>query len=187
MGLLAWCVAATLEALSAGCKPRVGRGCFSGQALCVDKKSGLFCGPDDTYEALKCGGAGGCWKAGVWVHCDQSVAAPDDECMGPGLACSRDRQSLLACEAGKFVSVATCKGPRACRAGQEAIACDSRLADPGDPCRAEGDRVCTRDGRTMLTCKGNVYASPLPCPGPRGCTGIASGPATTCDTGGGGT
>ena len=169
--------------LSLGCKPRLGGRCTAGRATCTDDGSALFCGSDGRYRAVTCGGDKGCRRYGALVSCDQSVAAAGAACTRRGFACANDMKSALSCQAGTFVLAETCAGPGACRARGD-IKCDNDVANPGDPCRIDGDYACTADRTAALRCTDREMVVINSCRGPRQCSVVHPKPWETdfdCD------
>ncbi len=187
-------VAASILALPAGCKPRVGGTCTVGQATCADARLGLFCGAEATYRSVPCLGRDGCRQEGALVSCDQSVAIAGDACTRPGFACTPDRMIALSCQAGRFVQAQTCAGPFACRVapydgfapgGSGNVLCDNDVAAPGDPCLDDGDFACTADRTAALKCSANRMVVLRTCNGPGQCAVVHARPRDTeveCDS-----
>ncbi len=170
-------IAAVVVALSTSCKPKQGAKCSSGQVACADAKTGLFCGPDGTFQTMTCDGADGCKPSGGAATCDNSVAAVNDGCDTPGdAACASDMKSALICSRGVFGIGETCKGPGGCKISGDTITCDNDISDPGDPCRTIGDYACTSDKGMVLRCDANKMAALNTCRGPKAC-GIVPRPA----------
>jgi hypothetical protein len=108
------------------------------------------------------------------VLCDESVAELGDPCWqgpwntGGRHACSRDRKTALVCDKSKFGLLATCKGANGCTSKSPMIECDSRVADEGDPCIANG-AACASNGGALLACRDHRFAVEAACRGPKGC------------------
>ena len=115
------------------------------------------------------------------------VAAAGEPCNGRVHACSKDGRGDMSCGADeKMVVSGTCKGPNGCRVIREgaSIACDTTLADPGDPCTFV-DSSCSTDHRAEVRCEGGRYVVTSSCKGPDGCTltpsAAGSGHTLSCD------
>jgi len=180
-GLVALLVAASIMTLSACGKPKAGGKCTAGTMACNDAKSGLFCGSDGTFQAMTCGGTGGCQATGGKVTCDQSVASAGDGCTAAGFACATDMKNALSCTSDKFVLAETCKGPGACKVSSGDIFCDNDIADVGDPCRDDGDYACTGDKLAALKCTGKKMATINSCRGPKSCSIVHKGKEVDID------
>ena len=180
-GIVALLVAASFVTFLGCGKPKAGGKCTAGQLVCSDAKSGLFCGSDGTFQAMNCLGGGGCQTAGAKSTCDQSHAAANDVCTGPGFACSVDNKTAFQCTAGKFVPAETCKGPGACKVAGGDISCDNDISDVNDPCRDKGDYACTSDKSNALQCDANKMGLVNTCRGPRGCTILHKGKEVDID------
>jgi hypothetical protein len=105
-------------------------------------------------------------SGGVGVPAVSSVrAAVDAECAhGGAYACSADRASVLACNAGRWSIASTCRGEGGCSVDDGGkVACDDRVALVGDPCDTEGQLACSVDGKTELVCAANVFAKKREC------------------------
>jgi hypothetical protein len=152
-----------------GCKPHVGSSCTAGQAACLDKTSGLFCGADNKYAAMSCNG--GCSISGRDVTCDNAQAALGDGCAEVGdVACETDKKNALQCgNDHKFAIGETCKGPRGCVVNGNAIDCDNDTSDIGDPCHTIGDYACTSDKALLLRCNDHKMDPLNSCRGPKAC------------------
>jgi hypothetical protein len=167
-----WVIAIALS-LSACGKPEPGGSCKEGQATCIDAKSGLFCGSDSTYKSRTCSGLSGCKAEADKVACDNDIAAVGDGCnTANDGACTADGRSMLQCKNEVFALVDTCKGPGDCKVNGGSVACDSDIAEVGDPCSTKGNFSCTKDKTTALRCDDGKYALVQSCRGPKGC-GIA--------------
>jgi hypothetical protein len=82
-------------------------------ACTADKKSELVCTEGSWKLAAKCGGAKGCEVQGLFVKCDNSVAAVGDRCSKSGdAACSDDGKSILQCKDGQYVVDEPCRTGR---------------------------------------------------------------------------
>jgi hypothetical protein len=171
--------AVSIAITAPACTPKEGGRCTMGQATCIDGKSGLFCGPGGTYQALSCGGDVGCRREGAKVSCDQSIAAAGDTCAGSGFACTVDMENALSCQRGKFVVAEICSGPGGCKVapfdgtapeGAGSITCDNDVARAGDPCRVDGDYACTADKTAALRCTRKKMILVRSCLGPNKCS-----------------
>jgi hypothetical protein len=124
------------------------------------------------FVEAHCRGPGGCSKLGARVSCDDSIADEDDLCLESGSenrACSTDKKSSLLCSSGKFKAVQTCRGPTGCQIKGDFVTCDSKLAEKGDLCTAQGTFACTANLKARVVCKGTAFAFDRYCKGPSGC------------------
>ncbi|HEX7664452.1 MAG TPA: hypothetical protein VF407_08080, partial [Polyangiaceae bacterium] len=168
----AWAVGAVVAATFAmgGCKPKVGAKCKSGQEQCTDKANGLFCGSDDKYAAMSCGGPKGCVQTGQDVNCDNSLASAGDGCeTEDDVSCSTDKKAALECHGGKFDVGSTCKGPKGCTLDDDKISCDNNVADVNDACHFDDDYACWTDKQIVLRCESKKMIAYNACRGPNGC------------------
>lgn len=170
LGVAALSIAAVAVVLGACGKIDVGGKCTAGQSACVDARSGLFCGSDNTYKSMTCSGPGGCKADGAKVVCDHDVAAVADGCNTPNdVACAADQKSLLQCKNEAFALIDACKGPGGCKINPGAVVCDSDIADVGDTCSNIGSYACMTDKSAALRCDSGKYALAQSCRGPKAC------------------
>ena len=169
---IAWvatCIGIATFALG-GCKPKVGAKCNSGQEICVDKSNGLFCGSDNKFAAMSCGGPKGCEQGSQGFSCDNSLASAGDGCeTNDDVSCSTDKKAALECHNNKFEVGSTCKGPKGCTLDDDKISCDNNTADVDDPCHFDDDYACASDKQTVLKCTANKMVAYNACRGPNGC------------------
>lgn len=172
-----------------------GDGCTaSGFACAMDMKNALSCTDGKFVLAETCKGPGGCKVATGDIFCDNDIADIGDPCRDDGdYACTQDKLAALKCIGKKMVTVNSCRGPKSCaivhpKPKETDIDCDMSVAVEKDPCAFPGNEACTSDKKTMLSCKGNTYTTPTPCPGPKGCSVTANAKSfkVTCDTDSGG-
>lgn len=169
---IAWvttCIGIATFALG-GCKPKVGAKCNSGQEICVDKSNGLFCGSDNKFAAMSCGGPKGCEQGSQGFSCDNSLASAGDGCeTDDDVSCSTDKKAALECHDNKFAVGSTCKGPKGCTLNDDKISCDNDTADVDDPCHFDDDYACTSDKQLVLRCLSKKMVAYNACRGPNGC------------------
>jgi hypothetical protein len=173
----------------------VGDGCDTPNdgACTPDHKSLLQCKAEKFTLIDTCKGPGACKIAGDMLNCDNDIADIADPCSNKGnFACTSDKGTALRCDDGKYASIQSCRGPKACgivhpKPKVTDIDCDFTVANENDPCAFPGNESCTSDKKTMLTCKANKYTTPTACPGPNGCTVTvtAKSAKVTCDGMGG--
>ncbi|MEO9233516.1 MAG: hypothetical protein ABI421_09300 [Polyangiaceae bacterium] len=167
-----WVVAGVAVAalVLGGCKPKVGAKCNSGQEICTDKASGLFCGADNKFAAMSCGGPDGCKQSQQGFACDNSLATATDGCeTNDDVACAADKKAALECHSNKFEVGSTCKGPKGCTIADDKISCDNDISDEGDACHFDDDYACTTDKQLVLRCKDKKMLAYNACRGPNGC------------------
>jgi hypothetical protein len=153
-----------------GCKPKVGAKCNSGQEICTDKSNGLFCGADNKFAAMSCGGPQGCQQSAQGFACDNSLATAADGCeTNDDVACSVDKKAALECHTNTFAVGSTCKGPKGCTIADDKISCDNDISDEGDACHFDDDYACTTDKQLVLRCKDKKMLAYNACRGPNGC------------------
>jgi len=135
-------------------KPKAGDACDVGQAVCVSPTDVMAC-QGGVFIAARCRGPGGCSKLGTRVSCDDAIADEGEICLesnAENRACSGDKKASLLCAAGKFKTVQSCRGPNGCQIRGDAVTCDSKLAEKGDPCAAAGTFACTPNLKARLVC-----------------------------------
>ncbi|MFO0663653.1 MAG: hypothetical protein U0174_06855 [Polyangiaceae bacterium] len=148
-------VTGALVVLGAACKPKLGGACKPGKDSCIDSKTAMHCGKDNTYVQVKCAGTLGCLKFGSRVSCDDSVAEDGDACMGDSeeeYACNKGKKKAVVCRDGKFTTHLDCKGPKGCSMIGKMLNCDTTLADKGDNCSKPGTYACATDNKQMFIC-----------------------------------
>jgi hypothetical protein len=168
-----------------------GDGCTAAGFACAsDMKNALSCTDGKFVLAETCKGPGACKVATGDIFCDNDIADVGDPCRDDGdYACTGDKLAALKCQGKKMVTINSCRGPKSCsivhpKPKETDIDCDMSVAAENDPCAFPNNEACTSDKKTMLTCKGNKYSTPTPCPGPNGCTVTANAKTfkVTCDT-----
>jgi hypothetical protein len=164
-----------------------------GYACATDKKTALQCTGGKYVPAETCKGPGACKVAAGDISCDNDVADLNDPCRDKGdYACTSDKSNALQCDNNKMGLVNTCRGPKGCNVihkGKEVdIDCDMSIVQENDVCAIPNNEGCSLDKKTMLTCRGGKYTSPVACNGPNGCTVTANAKnfRVTCDQSGGG-
>jgi hypothetical protein len=172
-----------------------GDGCGQAGAACSsDMKSALLCTSGKMTLAETCKGPGACKVGNGDIMCDNDVADLNDPCRDDGdYACTSDKSNALRCAGNKMGLINSCRGPKGCsvihpKPKETDIDCDMSIAQENDPCAIPNNEACTLDKKTMLTCKGNKYTSPVACPGANGCTVTANAKTfkVVCDGEGGG-
>jgi hypothetical protein len=151
----------------------------SGAGCSHDHTTFLLC-KDGTYVAQsRCGGPLACYRTDEEknVHCDKSIALPEDSC-DEGAACTPDGTTFLHCNAsaGKY-EPRPCRGPRGCYRRDANVVCDESRAAEGDPCDSKG-ASCSLDGKKLLRCANGKRVPERPCP--RGCTVDTEKKKVTC-------
>jgi len=151
------------------CKPEVGAKCRPGQSLCLDKTSAVYC-RSDVYTEAKCPGPLGCKKVQDELLCDQSESQEGDACIhDEQQMCSKDKQTLLKCNAGTFRRMHGCGGPKGCTTSGDRLQCDETLAAAEEPCSKEGILACSKDGKLSLRCTLSKWSAVRNCRGTKGC------------------
>lgn len=174
----------------------VGDGCDTPMdgACAADHKSMMQCKNEAFVLVDTCKGPGACKIQGDMLVCDNDIADIADPCGNDGnFACTSDKLTALQCKGGKYGAIQTCRGPKSCaivhpKPKTTDIDCDFTIAAENDPCFFPNNEACTSDKKTMLTCTGGKYTTPVACPGPNGCnvTVTAKSSKVTCDGQGGG-
>jgi hypothetical protein len=153
--------------------------------MCADTSSALAC-QNGTVVSVACHGPKGCTGAGASSQCDDDLAQEGDGCMmtvNENYACSTDHKKELICKDGKFVTVRTCKGVKACNITGNVIDCDDTVAEVGDACVEEaGDAnyACSVDKKLEIVCKGGKFEESNICRGAKGC--VVQGQMVMCDS-----
>ncbi len=167
--------------LAAGCKKGEGSSCKKGESTCLDKQNALTC-VAEKYVKAPCAGPMGCTKFESHANCDSSVANDGDACLTEGdeeYACTPDKKRALVCAQGRFSRYMECRGKGGCSVNGRTVACDTSVANPGDPCKAQGATACTEDGKQMVTCQNGKFVVYRYCRGQYGC--YTKDEAPTCD------
>jgi hypothetical protein len=153
-----------------GCKPKPGDKCQGSTGACADQASALVC-VNDVLTSVPCRGAKGCASTASTIDCDNSLSNVGDVCLAPGdISCAVDHKSALECDNGKFKVAGTCKGADGCQIKPgNRIACDSNVAESGDPCHTNGDYACAMDKKFVLKCGDHKFAEIATCRGPKAC------------------
>jgi hypothetical protein len=162
-----------------------------GFACATDMKSALSCQGGLFVLVETCAGPEACRVLGD-IRCDNDVASPGDPCRADGdYACTPDHMISLRCTNREMIAINSCRGPKQCsivhsKPWEADFECDMSIAAENDPCFFAGYEACTADKKTMLTCKGSWYSSPIACLGEKGCSVTMDGKAfrAHCDTGG---
>lgn len=154
---------------TAACKPAVGSSCEKGEARCTDPKTELACQAGRFIET-PCRGPGGCELTLLGTRCDFSANQSGDACSADdeGAASCANRDVMLSCHGGRYASL-PCRGPQGCVNTDGRAQCDTSLAEPADPCRAENLKACSYDGTQVLICKQGAMQHFYLCRGPAGC------------------
>ncbi len=113
----------------------------------------------------ECRGGDGCQiEGGRNVRCDTTLAQVGDPCGQSGtVACSPDRQTMLACDGARMAAASSCRGPKGCQIERDSgpaagvVACDDSVAQTGDPCDQEGRIACAPDRKAELACTHGRY------------------------------
>jgi len=117
------------------------------------------------WKEIKCRGPKGCEKGGLFVKCDESLAAAGEPCgKEENYSCTQDKAAELKCVGGAWKQVGFCRGPKACEAKFPFVNCDTTISNPNDPCEKDGNAACSNDGKTILECKGGKFVSKQKCP-----------------------
>lgn len=151
-----------------------------GASACKDGQTMLSC-RGGRYVAVTCRGPNGCQSDGSHSVCDQSMAAPLDDCDKEGTkACSVDGREVLACKQGKMSSYLLCRGPRGCTALGGKLDCDLSIAAEGDACdpKLEGHVACSPDSEKLVRCEGKRFVSDEVCKAGKRC--VTSDTRTEC-------
>jgi hypothetical protein len=91
-------------------------------ACTTDKKSELKCDGGKWKLVAGCKGPKGCEVQGLFVKCDNTMAAVGDPCSKDGdPACSVDGKSIVECRGGKFAVAQAC--PSACKVDGVFVKC----------------------------------------------------------------
>jgi hypothetical protein len=164
MWLLAFCLVA-----GTGCKKKVGSSCEKGEARCQDRTTELVC-EDGKFVATTCKGPGGCVENRESVTCDIAGNQPDSPCskVEEGAASCVEEHRMIACRGGRYRSV-PCRGPKGCENEEGKALCDTSIAEPTDPCKDEGLKACSQDGKDVLGCQHGEMQGLYRCRGPGGC------------------
>jgi len=173
-----------LLAVATACRgrPVAGDACRrAGALLCPANDRGLLC-DGGSYEEIACRGPLGC--SADRGQCDTSVGKLNDPCPGGArtFACTEDRMSALACEAGRFERWRECRGPRHCSATNETgVECDTSFGETGDPCAQTDVEACSVDRSALLRCNGKSFEVASMCRGSDGCTIDRQNHSVMCD------
>ena len=153
---------------------------FSGAAAgdaCLDESS--QCSADNTtmvtckakkVTLTKCLGPKACATSPTQIDCDTSVQPAGAQCEGADdVACTPDKKQMLRCASGKLVIGTNCRGPKGCTVEGHKIGCDPGAQSAADPCATDGDYECSADKKSILKCKGNVWAVETTCKKKQAC------------------
>jgi hypothetical protein len=159
-----------LAVLAVACKKEVGSSCGDGESRCVNRKTQLVC-DDGKFIAIECMGPGGCVQDDKSVTCDFSGNPPGSPCAKgeEGAAVCVEEHRMIACRAGQFRSV-PCRGPKGCENEHGHAMCDTSIGAPSDPCKEQGNKACSADGKDVLACTSGEMAIIYHCRGPEGCS-----------------
>jgi hypothetical protein len=132
--------------------------CRPSQPMCAPDRRAIVTACGNQLNLVQmCLGPAGCSASGNSLACDDSIARPGDPCRAEGAyGCTPEANAMIACRGGRQAVASSCKGSRGCASGA-AIACDTSIADAGDPCDGEGSSACARDGRSLLRCTRGVF------------------------------
>ena len=155
--------------MGAGCKKRVGSSCEKGEARCVDRTTELVC-EDGKFVETTCRGPGGCVENRESVTCDIAGNQPDSPCskVEEGVASCVEEHRMIACRGGRYRSV-PCRGPKGCANEEGKALCDTSIAVPTDPCKDDGLKACSQEGKDVLVCQTGEMQALYRCRGPAGC------------------
>jgi hypothetical protein len=132
-----------------------------------DKKARVRCAKGK-LERDECDGPKGCSpRTETTMSCDRTLHA-GSACSSDGDWCSSDGADWLQCREGKLVVAGKCRGPSHCRSLGDAIACDSSLGEPNDPCVGQ-TKACSGDGKSLLACRSNALVLDSTCPPGKTC------------------
>jgi hypothetical protein len=159
-----------LSVAALGCKAKPGDKCQGSTGKCADGTSALVC-VNDVLTAVPCHGTKGCMSTSTTIECDNSLATVGDICLTQGdISCAADHKAALECDNGKFKVAGTCKGADGCQLKPgNRIACDSNVAESGDPCHTNGDYACAMDKKFVLKCDDHKFGEIATCRGPKAC------------------
>jgi hypothetical protein len=124
----------------------------------TDHKKELICKDGKFVMARTCKGPKSCSVTGDMIHCDDSMADPNDQCVAePGdanFACSTDKKYEVECKgaSAKFEISNSCRGPKGCYIQNDSVYCDRTFGREGDVCRPVGEPACGEDGRSEVKC-----------------------------------
>jgi hypothetical protein len=153
----------------AGCKKAAGSSCSKGDSKCQDKTTQLVC-EDGKLIPTPCQGPSGCLESELGVSCDIKGNAPGSRCGrdDEGAAACVEEHKMIACRGGEYRSV-PCRGPKGCETESDRAMCDTSIGAANDPCKDEGSKACTTDGKDALACTLGEMQFVYHCRGPEGC------------------
>jgi hypothetical protein len=153
----------------ASCKKAAGSSCSKGDSKCQDKATQLVC-EDGTLIATPCQGPAGCLESELGVTCDIKGNAPGTRCGrdDEGAAACVEEHRMIACRGGQYRSV-PCRGPKGCETEGDRSMCDTSIGAVNDPCKDEGSKACSSDGKDALACILGEMQFIYHCRGPDGC------------------
>jgi hypothetical protein len=99
----------------------------SAKACSVDKTQVLSCNDGRMTAHYFCRGEALCNSAGGKLSCDQTVAKLGDTCdkaLNGHIACSEDKNSLVACQNERFVLSEKCKAGTRCTVSGQSTKCE---------------------------------------------------------------
>lgn len=141
----------------------------------ADKKARVRCS-EGKVDRDECDGPKGCYsKTATTTACDRAYKA-GAACSVDGDWCSNDNLEWLKCRDKKMFVAARCRGPLRCTSLTDAIACDTSVGEPNDPCVGEG-KSCSVDGKAVLACKGASLVVDTSCAEGKTCRPSSSTPA----------
>ncbi len=154
--------------------------CSDNLAVCRGPEVALVC-HDGKYVETPCRGPDGCRVRGAELTCDFTNDTESDRCPHEWEDQGRciGSAGFVACRGGHYARF-DCRGAKGCVTEGEKVSCDMSVVVEGDRCSDEGAVSCTKDAKTLLTCKKGKMSSPSPCRGPKGCH-KADGSKIACD------
>lgn len=170
-----------LVALASACKRGEGSACKGRESTCLDKTTALTCVSEKLVKA-PCGGPLGCTKFEDHANCDSSEANEGDACLTEAdeeYACTPDKKRALVCTHGIMTRYLECRGKGGCSVSGRTVACDTSIANVGDPCKAAGATACTADAKQMVICQNSKFTLYRQCRGTSGC--YMKDETPTCD------
>jgi hypothetical protein len=131
-----------------------------------DHKKMLECKKGKWSLKMACKSAKGCIDNVKGVSCESAEAEEGDKCEADQKdqgSCNPDKDKLLVCNGKKFVVASTCRGQNHCRAQGSKLACDTSMAEIGDPCEEEDKLSCDTKKKVMLRCNGKTFEKKEEC------------------------